>query len=321
MSAVRELIQSIQDSVDFVDPTGGATPPPMIRMAFIDPAYAGSGNPAVRFDFDDVVRQNTYRVLDSGYVPQPNDAVIMVLVNRTYCILGPIIDLSVSNPIVRNTTDWNTATVPGYLYVGAGLSSGPVSANTYAGIVFGDAAGSFTTQVLVRLTSTDVSEMWMRTRSNTSGWRGWRSLTQEFLGETVSSTPVTTTTIGGAAVFNGAGTVTFTLTAQTRVKVTVEGRYTLGTTSTGRALMWPAVSTGSTPQTTPDYQNTNNFASVYNSSGIASTNGSCSMTRTGTFVLPAGTYTAHAVFGVYNGGSTSDSMSAWHTLVEVVGAA
>lgn len=62
---------------------------PLIRQARIDPAYV-SGHPKVIFPGEDVPGGKTYPYL-GNYTPAAGDHVLMVLVGKTYIIVGKII--------------------------------------------------------------------------------------------------------------------------------------------------------------------------------------------------------------------------------------
>lgn len=62
---------------------------PLIRQAQIDSAYV-TGHPKVIFPGEDVPGEKTYPYLEH-YTPVANDHVLMVLLGKTYIILGKII--------------------------------------------------------------------------------------------------------------------------------------------------------------------------------------------------------------------------------------
>jgi hypothetical protein len=62
------------------------------RLAVIDPAYAGVGNPRVTFEGETLVTNRTYAVM-SDYQPAAGDRVMMLPVGTTYVIMGSIRNL------------------------------------------------------------------------------------------------------------------------------------------------------------------------------------------------------------------------------------
>lgn len=61
-----------------------------IRMATIDPAYSGSGDPKVTFFGESTLSGKNYPYLASSYTPVADDRVVMIPVGTTYLIVGSI---------------------------------------------------------------------------------------------------------------------------------------------------------------------------------------------------------------------------------------
>lgn len=82
-------------ALDFLSTVTGiarAGDPPPYRLATIDPAYAvGSLNdvtlPRVTFDGETTMSTKRYPIVD-GYIPSPNQRVLLVPVGRTYMVVG-----------------------------------------------------------------------------------------------------------------------------------------------------------------------------------------------------------------------------------------
>lgn len=225
-------------------------------------------------------------------------------------------------------SDWNAVTTTGNYTGNPGTSNSPNSANAYTGWVFQSSGGTTATQIVQLVGAGDTPEMWLRQWSGVNGWNNWYMISygggpaQGYIGEARSTSSLIFTSV--ATNFAGLAPVTFTLNYQRRIKLTVECKYVPGTTVQGRCAMWPAINGGSSTSASPSISNdTGNVCSmIANSggSGVAGVNGSVSGSRCGTYLLPAGTYTAYGMFNVFFGGSTSDAMTNFHTLVEDVGA-
>lgn len=112
---------------------------------------------------------------------------------------------------------------------------------------------------------------------------------------------------------------TFSLSEQRRIKVYGSGRYSCSTAGTdGRMVLGVGYNTGSTGNVSTATFSAN-FGTVYNSAGITGANGSTTTTVQDTFLLAAGTYTVHISARRQNGGTATDSGSAWYMCVEDVG--
>lgn len=146
---------------------------------------------------------------------------------------------------------------------------------------------------------------------------GVNACTFPYYGENISGSTVPLTT--AATNVAGAASVTFTLTQQRRVKITVEASYRLGTTTGGQMRMLPGYNSGSSvvigSATTIGVT-----GYCRNDSATTGINGANGSTTFGTVLLPAGTYTAYAVVQRAVGGSASDVAASFYTLVEDVGA-
>lgn len=73
-------------------------------------------------------------------------------------------------------TDWNAATKPGFYSSSAASNSPNNNSSPFSGYVFGRPNGTAVTQLLTRITNTDVVEVWVRPYASTGTWGTWRPL-------------------------------------------------------------------------------------------------------------------------------------------------
>lgn len=81
------------------DSTQTSADKPM-RLAIIDPAYAGVGLPKIKFDGELTVSGKQYAVM-GNYLPAANDRVLLAPVGTTYLILGRVRDTNLYVPPVH----------------------------------------------------------------------------------------------------------------------------------------------------------------------------------------------------------------------------
>lgn len=122
----------------------GATPSSAdvpVKLATIDPAYLGSGNPKVTFDGESTLTIKTYVYMGSGK-PRAGDRVVMLPVGRSYVIIGvigsPAAESSV--PVGTSLSGYWTAAPTGYL-----LEDGTVQTRTTYPALFAILGTTFNT--------------------------------------------------------------------------------------------------------------------------------------------------------------------------------
>lgn len=134
-----------------------------------------------------------------------------------------------------------------------------------------------------------------------------------FINDSIAGAAVTLST---TSAFASTTAVTFTLTAQTRVRIDVVAVYVMASGTSGRYLARAAYNTGSSPvigsAITPGQAGVA-IATVTGGNGAPSAN------TFGTALLAAGTYTAYVSVQRSAGGSATDTAQNFDVLVTAIG--
>jgi microcystin-dependent protein len=174
--SARDLLDTMADYAAGGENEGQQEKAKPIRLAVIDPAYTGTGDPKVRFEGEASVGLRTY--VYTGSTPAAGDRVAMLPVGNSYIVLGELDGggASASGSPAGSILAWVSNTIPSNYAEANGQA---LSRTTYSdlfaicGIAFGAGDGSTTFNVPNLkgrvIAATDVSQLDFDTLGKTGG--------------------------------------------------------------------------------------------------------------------------------------------------------